>query len=208
MINALLLLGALIALAGSVPYIWATYKGTVHPQLVSWFVWGVLAAVMTVSTYVSDARASTLLSLAGFLSCAAVAVLGWRQGRFTLTRIDIICLTGAFLGILALLIWRNPTVALIISVSVDVVAFVPTIMHGWKSPHEESLLCYVCAVVSAMMLLGVSVYAHAALIGMLYPLVSAVCNGLMSSILIAGRLALKRVPEYVAEEVIVPPVLH
>lgn len=208
MINALLLIGALIAVAGSVPYILATYKGAVRPQLVSWFVWGLLAGVMTISTYVADARASTLLSLASFLSCAAVVALGWRQGRVTLTKIDIVCLVGAFIGILALIIWRSPSAALIISVSVDVIAFAPTLIHGWKAPREESLLCYVCAVISAIMILGVSVYAHAAVIGMLYPLVAATFNGLMSVILIAGRLALKRVPQYATEEVAAPPVLN
>lgn len=201
MINALLLIGALIALAGSVPYIWATYKGTVRPQLVSWGVWGVLAGVMTVSTFVSGARASTMLSLASTLSCAVVVALGWRQGRIRFTKIDLVCLAGAVIGIIALIILRNPSAALIISVTVDVVAFIPTLIHGYKAPREESLLCYACAAVSAMLLLGVAVYLHAPFIGMLYPLVAMIFNGLMSVILVSGNLALKRSPQLATEEV-------
>lgn len=156
---------------------------------------------MTVSTFVSGARASTMLSLASTLSCAVVVALGWRQGRIRFTKIDLVCLAGAVIGIIALIILRNPSAALIISVTVDVVAFIPTLIHGYKAPREESLLCYACAAVSAMLLLGVAVYLHAPFIGMLYPLVAMIFNGLMSVILVSGNLALKRSPQLATEEV-------
>ena len=154
----------------------------------SWAVWGVLTGVMTISAYMSGVRASTLLSFASCIACLMIVVLGWRQGKLRITKLDVGCLLGACAGIAALVVLRNPTMALEVSVAVNVIAFAPTVRHSIQAPNEESLICYICAVVAAAVLFGVSVYSHAGFVGMVYPFASMTCNGGIAVLLIAGRL--------------------
>lgn len=199
--HILLIIGALIAATGSLPYILATMRGTARPQLVSWFVWTVLAAIMTVAAYSAGQRASMLLSLSAFVSCAIVVALGWRQGKVRLTKLDIICLTGAVAGIGSLIVLHNPLIALTVSVGVDMVAYVPTLVHGWNSPSEESLACFACAVIAAGVSLGVALYVHADVVGLIYPAYAVVFNGIMTGILIIGRMTPGANYQYESDEI-------
>ena len=193
-------MAALIAAAGSLPYIRAIMRGTARPKLVSWFVWMVLAGIMTVSAYNADQRASMLLSLSAFVSCAIVVALGWRQGKVELTKIDIVCLSGAVAGIGSLIVLRDPFIALAISVGVDMIAYVPTLIHGWYSPDEESLACFAFAVLAAGISLGVALYVHASLTGLMYPVYALVFNGIMTAILLIGRMTPRTEYQYEADE--------
>lgn len=183
----LLIVGALIAAAGALPYILATMKGTVRPQLVSWSVWSVLAAIMTISAYLEGQTASMLLSLSSFAGCSMIVILGWRQGKIQFTKLDVVCLVGAVAGIGSLIVLRNPLVALSVSVAVDLVAFAPTMLHGLKSPREESLACFGCSVFAASISLFVALQVNAGVVGLIYPVYAVIFNGLMVSVLLYGR---------------------
>ena len=188
MTNILLIIGALIAATGSLPYMLATMRGTAKPQLVTWFVWTVLAGIMTISAYSEGQRASMMLSLSALVSCGIVVVLGWRQGQFQMSKMDIICLTGAAAGIGSLFILHDAFMALAVSIAVDIIAFIPTLIHGWNKPSEESLACFACAVIAAGISLGVAVYVHANVVGMMYPVYAVIFNGIMVGILMIGRM--------------------
>lgn len=200
MVNILLIIGALISSVGSLPYILAVMRGTARPQLVSWFVWTILAGIMTVSTFLEGQRASTMLSLEGFVACAIVVILGLRQGQYHLNKLDIVCLSGAIVGILSLIVLRDPFIALVVSIIVDIIAFIPTLIHGWNSPREESFACFMCAAVAAGISLMVALHVHSPFMGMLYPAYAVLFNGCMSGILLVGRLAERDDYQYEADE--------
>lgn len=187
MTNILLIIGALIGAAGSLPYILAIMRGKARPQLVTWFVWTVLAGIMTISAYSEGQRASMMLSLTAVVSCGIIVVLGWRQGRLQLNKTDIICLAGAAAGIGSLFVLHDAFMALAVSIAVDIVAFIPTLIHGWIRPSEESLACFVCTVVAAGITLGVALYVHANIVGLMYPTYAVAFNGIMVGILVIGR---------------------
>ena len=188
MTNILLIIGALIAATGSLPYMLATMRGTAKPQLVTWFVWTVLAGIMTISAYSEGQRASMMLSLSALVSCGIVVVLGWRQGQFQMNKMDIICLTGAAAGIGSLFILHDAFIALTVSIAVDIIAFIPTLIHGWVKPSEESLACFACAVIASGITLGVALYVHANTVGLMYPVYAVIFNGIMVGILVVGRI--------------------
>lgn len=174
MSDILLFISAIVGATGALPYIYAVLRGKAKPQLVSWLVWTILLLIMTISAFVAGQRASMILSLESLVSC----------------------------GIVALIILRDPLKALIISIAVDVVAFVPTIIHGYKAPQEESLACFLCGAIAASLALVVAIGHHAGLTGLIYPVGATILNGFMSLLLVYGRVGLgtQYNPEYEYEE--------
>lgn len=188
MTTLLVIAGAAIAGAGTIPYILAVLKGRVRPRLVSWGVWAALSGVMAVSAYVEGETASAVLALQAFVSCTTILVLGWRRGQqTTLSKLDIVCLVGAGLGIASLALFRNPVVALAIALAVDAVAFVPTLVHGWLEPSEESLACFVMAAMGGVLAGTAALQSGISFAGLAYPVYSTLFNGTMAMLLVVGR---------------------
>ncbi len=200
MISALVAIGALVSAAGSVPYILAVIRGTVRPRLVSWAVWAVLAGVMTVSAFAEGAMASAVMTSITFIACATVTVLGWRQRQGGVSRLDIVCLLGAVLGIASLAIFKNPLVALAVSVAVDIIAFIPTLVHAWVSPYEESLTCFALSAIGGTLAVLAVLTGEISLPALLYPVYSMVFNGVAALLIVSGRSKSLLGRQYYGEE--------
>lgn len=192
----LLVLSAIIGLAGLYPYIRDTKRGRVRPRIVSWSVWTILAGIMTISAVLDGHLASAALSAQGFFECGLVVIFGWRQGSIRINRLDIISIIGACIGLASLVFLRDPGVALVVSVIIDAVAFMPTLAHAWTDPEEESLLCYACAVIASSLALVAALGNGAGFIGLFYPLYSVTFNGLMALLLTTSRPALESIFDY------------
>lgn len=187
MTSTIITIGVLLSSFSSLPYIREIIRGTARPRIASWGVWTLLSGVMTVAAFADGQIPSALLSLVSFLGCAVILSLGWRQGSRELSTLDIICLVGAAVGFVALFVLRDPTAAVLVSVSVDAVAFIPTLVHGWESPEEESLACFSFATAGAVCALTAALLSNAALSGLAYPAYAVVFNGAMTAVLYATR---------------------
>ena len=200
MISALVTIGALISAAGSVPYILAVIRGTARPRLVSWGVWAVLAGVMTVSAFIEGAMASAAMTAITFIACATVTILGWQQRTGGINRVDMVCLVGAVLGIASLAIFKSPLIALTVSVAVDIIAFIPTLMHAWTSPYEESLTCFALSALGGTLAVLAVLAGEISVVALLYPVYSMVFNGLAALLIVSGRSKSLLGQQYYSEE--------
>ena len=200
MISALVTMGALISAAGSVPYILAVIKGTARPRLVSWGVWAVLAGVMTVSAFIEGAMASAVMTAITFIACATVTILGWQRRTVGINRVDMVCLVGAVLGITSLAIFKSPLIALTVSVAVDIVAFIPTLVHAWTSPYEESLTCFALSALGGTLAVLAVLVGEVSVVALLYPVYSMVFNGLAALLIVSGRSKSLLGQQYYSEE--------
>ena len=200
MISALVTMGALISAAGSVPYILAVIKGTARPRLVSWGVWAVLAGVMTVSAFIEGAMASAVMTAITFIACATVTILGWQRRTVGINRVDMVCLVGAVLGITSLAIFKSPLIALTVSVAVDIVAFIPTLVHAWTSPYEESLTCFALSALGGTLAVLAVLVGEVSVVALLYPVYSMVFNGLAALLIMSGRSKSLLGQQYYSEE--------
>lgn len=185
--SILITLGAIISVASAVPYIVAVLRGEARPRLVSWVVWAVLAGVMTVSAFLQGAVASGVMTSITFVACSTVTVLAWRQRTNDISRLDIACLVGAVFGIVSLVVFRSPLAALVISVLVDIVAFIPTFIHAWNSPEEESLACFSLGTVAGALSLSAVLVGTITPAALLYPIYSLVFNGAITLVIASGR---------------------
>ena len=200
MISALVTIGALISAAGSVPYILAVIRGTARPRLVSWGVWAVLAGVMTVSAFIEGAMASAAMTAITFIACATVTILGWQRRTGGINRVDMVCLVGAVLGIASLAIFKSPLIALTVSVAVDIIAFIPTLMHAWTSPYEESLTCFALSALGGTLAVLAVLAGEISVVALLYPVYSMVFNGLAALLIMSGRSKSLLGQQYYSEE--------
>ena len=200
MISALVTIGALISAAGSIPYILAVIRGTARPRLVSWGVWAVLAGVMTVSAFIEGAMASAVMTAITFIACATVTILGWQRRTGGINRVDMVCLVGAVLGIASLAIFKSPLIALAVSVAVDIIAFIPTLMHAWTSPYEESLTCFALSALGGTLAVLAVLVGEISVVALLYPVYSMVFNGLAALLIVGGRSKSLLGQQYYSEE--------
>ena len=200
MISALVTIGALISAAGSIPYILAVIRGTARPRLVSWGVWAVLAGVMTVSAFIEGAMASAVMTAITFIACATVTILGWQRRTGGINRVDMVCLVGAVLGIASLAIFKSPLIALTVSVAVDIIAFIPTLMHAWTSPYEESLTCFALSALGGTLAVLAVLVGEISVVALLYPVYSMVFNGLAALLIVSGRSKSLLGQQYYSEE--------
>jgi hypothetical protein len=182
----LVALSVTLGAAGTVPYIVATVRRTTRPKLVTWLTWCLLTAVAGAASASAHDYPSAAFSLIGTLVTGLVVLAGLRFGDRGFTRLDILCLAVVVAGFV---LWRTlhlPQVAVLGSCVIDFVGLVPTVVHSWRRPREETAVTY-----GLIALGGVSAVAAAwgtwTVTAQAYPVYVAVSMGGCWLILVARR---------------------
>lgn len=175
--------GAILAAVSTIPYIIGVTKGDLKPKVVSWFTWSLLSVLLTGAAIAEGYTISAIMSSIAALSTGSVMILGLKHGNRSLDKLDILCLGGAMAGIAVWLLLDNPTLAIFVAVAVDIIAFIPSLVHGWKSPEEESLMGFALATVGAGLGFSAAVVSSGGTVGIVYPLYAVLFNGLMALLL-------------------------
>ena len=197
----LLIMSALIGAIAYYPYARDVKRGRARPRIITWSIWAFLGGVMTVSAISAGEVSSAVLSAQGFIGCSLIVILGWRQSSTKIGKLDMTSLAGAIVGLVALLLLRNPTVALLLSVAIDAIAFVPTLMHAWTDPDEEPMASYALSTLSGSLALIAGALAGAGMIGLVYPIYAVVFNSIMTALLlISDRPVLDTAYSYAEED--------
>jgi hypothetical protein len=147
MLTFIAILGSLLAVAGTVPYILETARGKAKPRIVSWFTWALLTGIAAAAAFSDGQLAAGFFALAGALATGSVVVAGWRYGDRTFTRLDVICQISVLVGLVLWFIFNSPALAVWAVIIIDFVGFVPTYKHAWDKPEEETptFFALVCA---------------------------------------------------------------
>jgi len=133
-------LAGILFLAGYVPYIRAILKGTTKPAKTSWLIWSILDTITLCSLWAKHAVNGQIIgALAG---AWIVTFLALRYGKPGWERRDVFCLIGAGVGLIAWALFREPAVALAISVVVLLIGSVPTVDRSRKHPEQENKLAW------------------------------------------------------------------
>jgi hypothetical protein len=152
MIQYLVLVGAGVALFGTLTYLKNTLRGATKPNRVSWLMWSVAPLIAAVAAFSDGVRWAVLpVFLAGFgpLIIFFASFLN-KNSYWKLEKFDYLC--GVF-SVLALVFWaitKDPVVAIIFSIASDGFACVPTVIKAWKYPKTETGLAYITGLFSAL----------------------------------------------------------
>lgn len=131
--------------------------------------------------------------LAAFEATATglIMAVGLLYGSRRFTQLDVACLAGVAAGLVAWGLSGEPAWALFISLSVDFIASIPTLVHSWQKPYEETLSTYAWSVVSDVLVL-VSVTSLTPVI-VAVPLYYLAIDGALTGILFWRRRVVRSV---------------
>lgn len=180
----LLILGAINLLA-NIPYIVNTYRGKTKPDIATWSTWALLNAVAAVAAIQSGAYNTVMLAVSYLAGSFSVLLLAFRKGKWNYSLLDGVCQVLALVGVAFWLAARNPTIAIVFVVLVDVLAAIPSLRHARVHPREETWITYyVAGIVSLGLVACADSYSLASLA---YPIDNVVINLLLTWLIVSGR---------------------
>ncbi|MFA6280317.1 MAG: hypothetical protein WC612_05955 [Bdellovibrionales bacterium] len=185
--QALVIIGTIVHLFGSMAYVRDTYLGRSQPNRVSFFLWafapfiGVAAALAQGVTW-----AVFPVFLAGFGPCMIFMAsfhnknAAWKLGKF-----DWVC--GA-LSLAALVLWaitKNPNIAILFAILSDGAAALPTIKKSWTHPESETIWVYLGASFSSST--GLYLAKDMSFAEIAFPSYLIMLCGLIASLILIGK---------------------
>ena len=137
-----IIISSIFASTSSFPYARDVYRKKSKPREVSWFIWGLLGAIAGAASFSDHQYSSAVLSVWVTIVTWTIVALGLRYGDKSFKLLDIVCLTGALVGLVLWWLFNSPAIAIIASLAIDFVAGIPTYIHSWQKPHEETTSAY------------------------------------------------------------------
>jgi hypothetical protein len=169
--NAVALIAALISFSSILPYVRDVRRGKTRPNMVSWLTWCLLNLINTFAAISVGATQTALLSGASALATGWITIMALRRGVTKYTAFDIACQSIALCGIVAWRLTGRPDLAVLIAVSIDLVAALPTWRHAWIEPFAETWQGF--AVAAATAIVTLFTIANYSFVSLAFPLLVA-----------------------------------
>ena len=186
-------LGSVIGALAYVPYIVDIYRGTTKPHPFTWFVFGLLNAIVFFGQVIEGGGPGSWIFGITTLACFFLAGAGMRFGKRAITLFDWLCFGGALLGVVLWVVTNEPLAAIIVVTITDALAFVPTIRKTYIEPHSETLSMYVLGTMKYI--LGIAALDVLNLTTVLFPASISVINVFFISMVLLRRRQLARIPQ-------------
>ncbi len=146
------------------------------PNRATWFIWALLGIITAASYWAIGATDTVWYACAYAIGFISVAIMSIWYGEGGVDTLDIFCLLGAMVSALFWWKFNSPTVALVMTMTIDACGMVPTLRKIWTKPESENALAWsVSAVASASNILAIS-WVSASLPIVAYPVYMAVAN--------------------------------
>ncbi len=176
------IIAAILAIIGNVPYVLDVIKDKVKPQAYTWFIWSLVSATTFFGGLVKGAGIGALPIAVSEIFTIIIFFLSLRYGFKKTSKTDTGFLYAALVGIIFWIITKDPTISVIIAVSIDIIAFLPTLRKTWVYPATEVKLLYATNVMRHILILcSIEAYNIAT---MLHSIAMIITNSLMVLFLI------------------------
>ncbi len=144
-IQYLVIIGAIVQLAGVFSYIRETLRGNTKPNKVTWLLWTVAPLIAAFAAFSDGVRWAVLpVFMSGFGPLLVlIASFVNKKSYWRLERFDYLC---GLCSVLALVLWgitKEPVIAIIFAIASDGFAAVPTLIKSWKYPETETADAYI-----------------------------------------------------------------
>jgi hypothetical protein len=150
-----IVLGAAVNFVAGVGYVIATLRGHARPNRVSWGVWSITAWLALAGQLDEGVGMPVLLTLTVALIPTLIFLASFVGGAYwQFTRLDITCAVLSGLTLLAWQLTASGTVVIVLSIAVDALAAIPTIIKAYRDPGSESHLAYTAGMFNAACTLG------------------------------------------------------
>ncbi len=179
------IIATVLAVLGYGPYLLKTISKQVSPHPYTWFVWSIISGITLFGQIAKGAGIGALPTTVAEILTIVIFGFSLRNGFTYVHKSDTYYLIAALVGLIPWLIFRDPTITVVIAVTVDVIAFTPTFRKTWEHPGSETRSVYFCNVVRhAFTLSSLRTYNVAT---MLHSIAMILTNGLVTLILWQSR---------------------
>jgi hypothetical protein len=153
--SSFVIVGTLIAAAGTVAYLINTVKGKVKPNRVSFLLWSVVPFIAFFAQIQQGVGLEALMTFStGFLPFTVfIASFVNKQAEWKLTLFDLICGILSLVGLALWMITKVGNVAIFFSIIADGLAAVPTIVKAFKYPDTELAWPWLATVIGVLLTL-------------------------------------------------------
>ncbi len=180
--DILAVIAAFIAVAGNVPYIRDTLRKRVKPHPYTWLVWTIVSGITFFGQLAKGAGIGALPAGVAEVFTIGIFLFSLRYGFKYVVKTDKYFLAAALLGLIPWAIFDDPTLSVIIAVSIDLIAFVPTIRKTWKNPSTEAPQLYSANVIRHILtLFSLQAYNVATV---LHSVAMIITNSIMTGIIL------------------------
>ena len=132
----------LLAVAGNVPYLVKIWRREIIPHPYTWFVWSIVSCVTFFGALAKGGGIGTIPVLASEIFTIIIFLFSLQYGFKQIKKVDTVFLIICLLGLIPWWITRDPTISIIIVVTIDLIAFIPTIRKTWIDPRTETPILY------------------------------------------------------------------
>ncbi len=136
--DVLAVVAAFIAVLGNVPYIRDAYTKRVRPHPYTWLVWTIVSGITFFGQLAKGAGIGALPAGVAEIFTIGIFLFSLQYGFKYIERTDKYYLAAALIGLIPWALFDDPTMSVVIAVSIDLVAFVPTIRKTWNKPQTET----------------------------------------------------------------------
>ena len=179
------LIATIIAIIGNVPYLIDIIKKRIQPHPYTWLVWTMVSAITFFGQVVKGAGIGAIPTGAAEIFTVVIFIFSLQYGFKNIVRTDTYFLILCLLGLIPWIMTKDPTVSVIIAVSIDLMAFVPTIRKTWKHPETETPVLYSMNVVRHILtLFSLQAYNIATT---LHSIAMIVTNTIMTTLIVRPR---------------------
>ncbi len=184
------IIAALLAVVGNVPYLIDIFKGRVKPHPYTWLVWSIVSCIIFFGQLARGAWVGAIPTAASEIFTIIIFIFSLKYGFRDIKKIDTIFLIVALIGVGLWIATNDPTIAVIIAVSVDFVAFLPTLRKTWIEPKTETPILYSMNVLRhILMIFSLQAYNIAT---MLHSVVMITTNTFMTSIILFRKIKVSK----------------
>ena len=186
------IIASLLAVVGNVPYLRDIIRKRVQPHPYTWLVWTIVSCIIFFGQIAKGAGIGAIPTAASEIFTVIIFFFSLQYGFKTIRKIDTLFLVIALLGIIPWILTKDPTVSVIIAVSIDLIAFVPTIRKTWSHPETETPMLYSMNVLRhILMLFSLQAYNLATT---LHSIAMITTNSLMTVLIKRKRVVTGDVP--------------
>lgn len=183
--ETLAIIAATLAIAGNVPYLIDVIKKKVQPHPYTWLIWSIVSCIIFFGQVAKGAGIGALPTAAAEVFTIIIFFFSLKYGFKHIRKIDTVFLIVALLGIIPWVLTKDPTISVIVAVSIDLVAFIPTIRKTYANPRTESPVLYGANVFRhILMLFSLQAYNVAT---MLHSIVMILVNTAMTGIILTNK---------------------
>lgn len=182
-------ISGIITIAAVLPYLIDVIKNKTKPRIVSWSLWTLLTGISCAAA-ISEGEYFTaaMLGSSSFITLL-VTIVGWKKGDKKISNFDKVCFIVAILGLILWQVLGSTSVAILISILVDFTACVPTLVHSWKNPNEETWTTFALSGLAATLtIFTISEWNVAAAA---FPVYLLVINLIVSGVIIFRKRTIK-----------------